>query len=174
MSAFDPIASPVDFFTIAGIRSPGIAELKGVALSRQIDERRGFGLMGATTVVKGQKLAHFSADIKLVTSAEFAAWDSFASTLARFNPRQDRAHGFTFDHPQTSQLGINAVVVEEIGSPVQTADGEWTASIKFVEHRRPRRMLATTDGSDEQNQPEDPVDREIQRLTAQLNEMADG
>ncbi len=169
---FDPLRAPVDYFEVAGRRSPGVAELEGVTLARTIDERKGFGLMGATTVVKGQKLARFTAKVRLFEPAHFDAWQTFVDVLRRFNPRQDRLRGFTFSHPQTDQLGISAVVVEEIASPVQTGDGEWTASIKLVEHRRPRPMLATTDGADAGAASPDPVDQEIERLTRQVQELA--
>lgn len=145
---FDPIGAPVDHFTIAGQQSPGVAELEGVTLSRTIDERKGFGLMGATTIVRGQKLARFTAKVRLFEPEHFDQWQAFVDVLRQFNPREDRMRGFAFSHPLTDQLGISAVVVEEIGAPSQTGDGEWTATIKFVEHRRPRRMLARTDGSE--------------------------
>ncbi len=171
---FDPLRNPVDYFTVAGQRSPGVAELQGVTLSRTIDERKGFGLMGATTVVKGQKLARFSASVRLFEVAHFEAWQTFVDTLRRFNPRNDRMRGFTFSHPQTDQLGISAVVVEEIGAPTQTGDGEWTAVIKFVEHRRPRPMLARTDGSEdgEPAEPPDPVEALIDDLRGEARGLA--
>lgn len=169
---FDPLRNPVDFFTIAGQRSPGVAELEGVTLSRTIDERKGFGLMGATTVVKGQKLSRFVAKVKLFEPQHFDEWQVFVDTLRRFNPRNDRLRGFEFSHPQTDQLGISAVVVEEIGAPMQTGDGEWTAAIKLVEHRRPRPMLARTDGSESGESSPDPVDQEIERLTRTVQELA--
>ncbi len=169
---FDPLSSPVDSFIIAGQRSPGVAELEGVTLSRTIDERKGFGLSGATTVVKGQKLARFVAKVRLFEPQHFVDWQAFVDVLRRFNPRSDRMRGFDFSHPQTDQLGISSVVVEEIGAPMQTGDGEWTASIKLVEHRRPRPMLATTDGSDGGPASPDPYDQEIEHLTRTVQELA--
>lgn len=169
---FDPLRSPVDYFEIAGQRSPGVADLEGVTLSRTIDERKGFGLMGATTIVRGQKLARFTAKVRLFEPEHFDQWQAFVDVLRRFNPRNDRLRGFSFSHPQTDQLGISAVVVEEIGSPVQTGDGEWTASIKLVEHRRPRPMLARTDGAETGPSSPDPYDQEIERLTRQVQELA--
>lgn len=168
---FDPINTPVDYFEVAGQRSPGVAELEGVTLARTIDERKGFGLMGATTVVKGQKLSKFTAKVRLFEAEHFEQWQSFVDVLRRFNPRADRLRGFAFSHPLTDQLGISAVVVEEIGAPSQTGDGEWTAAIKFVEHRRPRRMLATADGTEDATAV-DPVDREIEQLTSRMQELA--
>ncbi len=169
---FDPLRAPVDYFEVAGKRSPGVSELEGVTLSRTIDERKGFGLMGATTVVKGQKLAKFSAKVRLYEAEHFEQWQLFVDMLRAFNPRQDRIKGHSFSHPQTDQLGISAVVVEEIGAPTQTGDGEWTATIKFVEHRRPRPMLARTDGSDTGASSPDPYDQEIERLTTRVQDYA--
>ena len=175
MTTFDPIGSPVDSFVVGGMTSPGVSELDGVSLSRQIDERKGFGSIGAYTVVKGQKLAKFSASITLTTSEEFAEWESFIDVLRRFNPRADRIRGLSFSHPQTDQLGIQSVTVEEISSPKQADDmGRWVGVIKFVEHRRPSPMLASTNGNDSGASSPDPVDRQIEALTRTLNQLSGG
>jgi len=176
--SFDPIASPVDFIVLSGKRSPGIATLSGAALSRVIDERKGFGSIGATTLVRGQELAKFTVKIALSTPEDFAAWPEFAAHAKR-NPRSDaagnrtgRIQPFDIAHPILEDLGIRSVVVKAFHQPEATTDdGQWSYPIDFIEYKRRAPGLATTDGSTTDTS-EDPYDREIERLTAQVERLA--
>lgn len=176
--AFDPITSPVDFIVLSGKRSPGLATVSGSALMRQIDERKGFGSIGATTIVRGQKISPVVVKIRLFTKEHFAAWPEFRDLVKR-NPRTSESGArtgsispFDIEHPLLEEIGIRSVVLESLGQAEQTTeDGEWTYTIGFKEYRRPRLALASTDGSTNE-EPTDPVDREIARLTRQVERLA--
>ena len=144
--AFDPVAAPVDYVLLAGSRSPGIATIDGASSPRSWDERRGYGLSGATLVYKGLKLAKFTLELKLVTSEDFAAWDSWRPIVQR-PPAGQRPRALDIEHPITEMLGIRSVVVEDVLQPKQTGDGEWTIEIKLLEFRAPARAVVRPEGS---------------------------
>lgn len=168
--AFDPVANPIDYFTLAGERSPGTATIEDSDLASNWDERRGFGTSGAISIYRGFKLAHPVAKIVLTTSQHFTEWASFSAALKRPPPRT-RPRAMDIWHPILEDIGIRSVSVENLGQPVQTADGEWTVIVKFIEYRRPRLALARPDGSDG-GEAVDPVDAEINALVQQARDLA--
>ena len=163
--AFDPTKAPVDYILLAGKKSPGIAEIDRASSLRTWDERRGYGLSGATTIFRGVRLAHFIVRLRLYTAVDFASWAEFAVLVQR-PPTGERPRQLEIWHPILEDLGITAVGVEELGQPVQTRDGEWTIEIKFIEYRKLQPALSRPEGA--QAAPVDPVDRRIEELAAQV------
>jgi hypothetical protein len=90
-------------------------------------------------------------------------------------PFGERPRALEIWHPILEDLGIRAVVVENVLQPVQTADGEWTHEIKFIEYRRPQLALARPDGAQTTPQPQTERERQMQELldeNATLREIA--
>lgn len=170
--SWNPLSAPVDYVLLGGQRSPGLATIDGASSPRQWDERRGRGTTGATVVFQGIKLAKFTLSIRLITVEDWDAWDSWRQVVQR-PPSGQRPRALDIDHPITEMLGIRSVVVEDVGQPKQTGDGEWTIEIKLIEFRPPTPAIARPEASvDQPNAPTDPVDQVIERLTAQLQELA--
>mgnify|MGYP000712218754 CR=1 FL=1 len=71
--SFDPLTSPVDYFLLAGERSPGIAEVTSAPSPRELTERKGYGTSGAFVVFRGIKLVPIKITIKLYTPEDWAA-----------------------------------------------------------------------------------------------------
>ncbi len=166
--SFDPLAAPIDYALVAGKRTPGIAEIHGASSPRKWDERKGYGLSGATVVFRGVGLAKPTMVLRLYTAEDWAAWHEFAPIVAR-PPSGQRPRSLEIWHPILEDLGVRSVVVQDVSQPEQTTDGEWTITIKLIEFRRPVFALARPEGS--QTTVTDPVDREIEMNRARISQL---
>lgn len=162
---WNPIDEPVDYVLIAGVRSPGIAELQGFSSPRRWDKRGGYALSGSTLVYRGVDLAEGKLLLRLSTVEHWAGWSEF-SRLVQRAPLGERARSMDISHPFLEELGIRSVVVKDVLQPVETADGEWTVEIQLLEFRRPEFALATPEGS--QDRPTDPYEIQIAEESAVL------
>lgn len=145
---WQPLTEPVDYILLAGQRSPGLAEVTGADSVRELQERKGYGLGGATVVYKGIKLINPKVVIRLTTQADWDAWHEFAPLLKRA-PTGRRARAMDIWHPILEDQDVTSVLVESVSQPVRTKDdGEWSITIAFKEYRPPQRMISTPDGSD--------------------------
>lgn len=168
---WNPIAEPVDFVILAGQRTPGIAEVQGFRSPRNWDERRGYGLSGATLRFRGVGLASGKLIIRLTTEQDWADWEAFAPVVKR-PPVGERAHALDISHPILEQLDIRAVVVTDVAQPEQDDKGVWTITIELKEYRRPVIQLSTPDGAATTPEPQTEGQRMIAALTAQVQELA--
>lgn len=168
---FDPTTSPVDYVILAGQRSPGIANLDGASSPRQWDERRAYGQSGASLVYRGLKPAKFTLALLLISAEDWAAWDAWRPVVQR-PPTGTRPRALDIEHPITEMLGIRSVVVEDVLQPRQTGNGEWTIEIKLLEFRPPTTTVTRPQASADRAPVTDPVDAVIERLAAQVQELA--
>lgn len=136
-SAWNPFEQPIDYALVAGRRTPGLCDIEGAGSPRQWDERRGYGVSGATLVYRGLKLSTFTMRLRLYGEGDFRAWHEFEPTVARA-PTGERAQALDIVHPLLEEVGIRSAVVEDVLAPQQTADGEWTVEIRWKEFRQPR------------------------------------
>jgi hypothetical protein len=167
--AWNPIDAPINYILLTGQKSPGIADVEGASSPRKWDERNGYGLSGSTVVFTGLGLAKFVVRLRFYTAEHWAAWAVWQPLVAK-PPMGSRPRALDIWHPHLEELGIKSVVVEDVSQPKQTADGEWTVEIKFIQWRRPKLALAKPEGS--QAKPTDPYDQLIERLTTQVQELA--
>lgn len=172
--AWNPITQPCDYILLSGKKSPGMAVVSGGGASsiRRWDEREGFGISGAFPVFKGRGLARFSVKLKFWTPEhwnDWATWKGLVDKLPRkrFGEAGKDTGNLDIWHPLLEDVDIKSVCVAERMAPEQTADGEWTIDIRFLEFRRPKFTLAKPEGSEAT--PVDPVEEEIIKpLTEQL------
>jgi len=146
---FQPLTTPVDYVLLAGERSPGLAEVTGADSVRELQERKGYGLGGATVVYKGIKLIKPKISIRLITDQDWEDWHQWKRLVERA-PTGSRARAMDIWHPILEDQGVTSVLIENVSQPVQTNDSEWTITISCIEYRRPVRALATPAGSDTQ------------------------
>jgi hypothetical protein len=158
---WNPLEQPQDYALLGGQRTPGLCDLRDADSPRRIDERRGYGLSGATAIYRGIALSNFKMLLRLYTVDDWEAWHTFSPTVQR-PPSGQRARALDISHPLTEELGIRSVMVENVKQPTQTGDGEWTIEISLKEYRRPVRQLVRLEGSQASN---DPVDRTIEALS---------
>lgn len=166
--SFQPLTQPVDHITLAGQRSPGVADLTDTLSDSDIQERKGYGLGGAYAVYKGLKIAYPKVTIKLVTSQHWDDWHAWRPLIAR-PPTGRRPRALDIWHPILEDLGITSVLVKSYTQPTQTGDGEWSVVITFVEYRRPTRALVTPDGSD--TEPMTPGELAITAREAEIRDV---
>lgn len=179
--AWNPLDDPIDHFLLAGKKSPGIAELLGLASPRKWDEKKGYGTSGATIVYAGDGLAKFSAKIFLTTTEDWDAWHAFAPLVEKA-PDGSKPKALDIWHPQCEQKGIRSVVVEDVVGPARDGDdGRWVVEVKFIQYRAPKPALAKPKGSsnssagpggNKTNTEEDERDRLIRELTQQVKDLA--
>lgn len=167
--SFNPIGASIDYVTIAGQRTPGIAEIQGASSPRRWDQRRGYGLSGATVIFRGLTLAQFKILLRLYTEQDWQDWESFRPIVQR-PPFGERPRALDIAHPILADLNITSVVVEDLLQPAQTEDGVWTVEIRLLEYRRPTIALSRPDGSDAQ-QPGDEVEQRIDRNDARIRQL---
>jgi len=172
MAVLDPITLPCDYVVLDKTRkTPGLCEIVGASSPRNWEERPGYATAGAWLIFRGNKLAAFELKIRLYTPEDFAEWADLLPLLLR-PPQGKRPSALEIWHPFLEQLQIKSVVVEDVSAPVQTDDGEWTVSVKLKEYRKPKFALAKPESSSAP--PEDPVEKYIEALTKQVQELADG
>lgn len=87
---FDPLRSPIDYALVAGQRTPGICEIIAADSPRRWDERRGYGLSGATVVYRGAGLSRPTMLLRLITDQHWEDWRAFAPLVLR-EPSPDAA-----------------------------------------------------------------------------------
>ena len=166
---WDPYSQPVDKFTLGGKQSPGLCEVVGASSPRRWDELDGYGLSGARLRYKGLKLAYFSINIRLYSAQDWADWYAF-KPITEKAPLGKFAKSLDIFHPHLFDLGIASAVIENVSQATQTADGEWTIEIKFIEYRTPKVTIGTPDGAVATEA--DPVQAQIQQLLDQRNALA--
>jgi hypothetical protein len=172
---WNPIYEPCDYILLQGQESPGICELVDPSSPRNWDVQKGLGLSGAFCLFTGRDLSKFSALFHLYELKDWINWYAWAPIALKMPKRRFMGEGsrkkgdsgaLDIWHPLLEQLGIKAVVVENVIAPKQTGDGVWTAEIKFLEFRQPRFGLAKPEGAEAT--PVDPVDQTIDDLSSQL------
>jgi hypothetical protein len=169
MTAWNPLDLPIDKAVVAGRETPGLVEIIGASAPRRWDERKGYGLSGATVVYRGQGLAKFTVRLRLYTTQDWDDWHAWKSLVAAPPPGK-RAKALDIVHPLLADLEITAIVVNEVMQPEQSEDGVWQIDIKVTQFRSPKFSLAKPEAA--QATPVDPVDQKIEQLSKQFQELA--
>lgn len=165
-----------DWCLLGGERSPGLCTVIGADSPRKWDERVGFGLSGAWTIYLGIGVSSFSIKFKLYgkrdVSPDWVAWNKFDAAVLMKPPKNKRPKTLDIWHRELERLKIKSVGVKNVKQPVDLGKGEWEVEVEFIEYRLPKLTMAKPEGS--QAKPTDPVDKEIEALTAQLEALAAG
>lgn len=176
-SAWNPLEQPVNYALVGGRRTPGLCDIEGAGSPRQWDERRGYGVSGATLVYRGLRLASFALKLRLYSPEDWQGWHDFAPTVSR-PPTGERAQALDIVHPILEEVGIRSAVVEDVLAPQQTGDGEWTVEIRMREFRRPEVTTAAVTDSATSTRVDSNASlgrqAQIDALTARYNELAAG
>lgn len=173
---WNPIDEPCDYILLAGIKSPGLADVVGASDIRGWDVRKGMGISGAFSVFTGQDLSRFSVRLRLYTDTDWAAWYAWKPIVDKLPTRRGGGgkDSGVLDiwHPVLEGLDIKAVGAAEVMQPEQTDDGVWTVEIKFIEFRYPKLTLAKPEAA--AATPVDPVEEQIIKpLIEQVQSLAD-
>lgn len=166
-----------DFIAIGGKISPGVCEIVGASSPRKWDERKGYGVSGATLVYTGRGLGKFTANFTMWDDDDLDEWEEFADMLGK-EVTSRKGQSWAIAHPLVNlkPLSIMIVCVEDISQLTQMDDGGWKSSIKFIEYRAPKQIVSTPDKPtpDAPNptaSAQDKADLQIQALKAQIESL---
>ena len=168
--SWNPISNPIDYFILQGKKSPGIARVQRAGSPRKFDERGGYGASGSVLVFMGRRLATFDAVIELYTVDDWDAWRAFMPLTAR-PPIGQRPKSLDIWHPYLVDLEIKSCVVTDALQPEPMDQGGHSITIQFQEWRQLTQSLAKPEAS-KNAASTDPYDKEIERLTSQLDNLA--
>ena len=173
-SVLNPIESPeaYEVVTIAGIDSPGLAQVQSINRSYQWDVKVGKGAFGSTTTFTGRVPAEFSVLFTLWRSAHFAQWSRFVKRL-KYDPTKIRYNIETrwvsgvdavgIYHPSLAQLDIKSVVVKKINGISHKGKGVYETSIEFLEWFPPPKISVVATPASSTPVTGLPVDADVQR-----------
>jgi len=168
--AWEPITQPCDYIVLAGKKSPGYCDVYGAYDERDLAIRQPPFSTGAVILYKRRKLAEFSVRIRLYTLEQHTEFSTWRTVVDAKPGVRTKAAALDIQHPLLEQLDIKAAVVKSVSQFDQTADGEWSISIAFVESRPlPKQTLAKLDGA--KASPGDPVDQKIDENTAEMKQL---
>lgn len=171
--ALNPLRTPVDYAIVAGKRTPGIAFVEKADATLKWDQAQGYALSGAVARYTGDALVDFVLRIQLRTDADWEGWEAFKPVVAK-PPRGVRPKAISFWHPFTEDLGVSSVVVKLRTQPNPIDDGTvYEIQIGLMQFRRPTPRYAAPEAA-KTKESDDPYDREIARLTQQVQELAGG
>ncbi len=169
----NPISNPdaYDYVVISGVKTPGVARIVGAGSPRQWDKTKGPGVSGAWIKYMGTDLSEFSIILTIWTEEHWREWDAMRPMLLRQPVKPNDKH-FEVVHPQLSELGIRACAVKDIATPEQKDDGLWEIEIKMIQFREPKTAIGKPDAAKVKEQPMDHVDKAIQMMIGQVQELA--
>jgi hypothetical protein len=149
--------------------TPGVCEIVGASSPRKWEESTGPGLSGAILWYRGIALSHFSLRLTLYTVDDWTAWESFRGLVKR--PAIGKfGRAMDIEHPILAELGIVAVVIEDVRAPDQVENGVWMIEIMLIEYRRLTAAQGKADGAAADEH--DPVEDLIQKLHDQADSLA--
>jgi len=137
---------------LAGVATPGVAEVSGGTVSYKWDKKQSKGASGATSTFKGREISKPSFKLHLCRDY-YLGVDHVAAYLERVLPvlqgamRANKPQALDAYHPAWAANGIGALVIEEIGQLESKGNGLWTVEIKCSEYRPPKPAGGTPKGS---------------------------
>lgn len=171
-SQFGEPDSPVrlgDKAKLNGVDTPGVCQIIGAGSPRKWDKRDGYGWSGSWVVWAGNDLSSFSIVLSLYTQQDWLEWHAFKPIVLR-KPYNVRPKALSIYHPVLAEVGIIAVVIEDVKAPQQTNDGEWTIELQCLEWRAPKFALAKPDGAAATEV--DPVEQDIKLRREEFDSLA--
>ena len=186
---WNPLEQPIDYALVAGQRTPGFCTITAATRPRQWDERRGYGVSGASLVFRGTKLGTFTMRLDLYDEKHWEKWEEFRPILepisaadslraeraqrSVFRSPSPRAHGLDIVHPILEYVGIRAAVVTSLKAPEQDESGVWTVVIEWTEFRPPVVTTARVDGTKDSihREPQTEQERIIEGQIGRIHEL---
>jgi hypothetical protein len=162
LGSFDPVtfSQALDVVNLAGIDTPGRAEIGEWKRVNDYDVKVGKGTAGATITLKGQPPAKGSIKFYAWRPDHFARWDTILPLL-RWDPAKDKnKQAIGIFHPLLDDIGVSAVMPpESIGSWQHEGGLMFSRTIEFLEFVQPQAAnIATTPaGATDAAKPPDPA-----------------
>jgi hypothetical protein len=168
---YNPHTLPIDFVIVRGLPTPGVGTIQRAKRTIKVDEIGGYGVSGSVLVVHGRRLVPFDIVIKLTTPEDWAEWDNFKSVVLTM-PSGINAKALDVWHPWLVMLEVKSAIVTDVSQPEDDGTGVFTITISMIEFRRPKLTLASPVAAEQKPASTDPVDKYIEQLTNQVQELA--
>lgn len=183
MSGQNDILPPYElaqnYIVLGGKKSPGKCEIRGACREWEWIELAGWGLDGASLILRRRLLPEFEVDVKLTTQSDLDDWDDFYDAVLQspVSGRKDRSRGIGIYHPRLARIGIGSVVIVRVSQPVQGKGGSETYTIKMKEYRSPKFILTKPNGTipgvaQKQPKAKDALDLAIEQETAKVKQLS--
>jgi len=161
-----------DFPRIADKRSPLLTDVSGATSPRHWDEKKGYGLSGATLVYTGDGLAKPVLRFFAWRPEHFVAWEPFRTIVAK-PPSGAKPTAFSIEHPFLAELGIVSVVVEDETMWTQQDAGLYTKDVKLIQWRESKPALGKPTATQWMQAPaQSAADKAIDDLVKQVKALA--
>lgn len=155
-----------DYVKISGRRTPGLCEVIGASSPRNWDEIGGTGWSGGILLYRGIKLSHFSIRLYLYDTRDWNDWEAFRPLVQKSPLSRGIPKALDCVHPFLAELGIKALVIEDVRAPDQVDPGVWMIELMCIEYRKLRPSTGAVDGAEAT--PVDPRDQEIKELEGKV------
>ncbi len=136
------IPSLWEFILVAGVRSPGLAEVSGADRTYDWDTKTAPGTEGATSTYKGKGPVTFTVKLTFWDSEQIDQWNRFRSLL-KYESVKSVVKPVDIIHPALSQNGIGAAVTKKIGQLTHDGLGLYSVTVEFLEYFPPKKKDAT-------------------------------
>lgn len=173
--SWSPLKLPVNKFLLSGIWSPGSCQgPEGAGITRNLDERVGYGIDFAFLIFTGRKLAEWTMKMKLLTQKDwddYGAFHPLIEAVPRRGPVSNTTNGYTpgkaqlIWHPQLMILRITQCVVVEEGQPEIQEDMSTIIPIKFKQVKTAPKAAYAKPMAAEGKPPLTPEQIEVQSKT---------
>ena len=144
-----PYELALNYIVLGGEKSPGKCEIRGACREWEWLELAGWGLDGASLILRRRLLPEFEVDVRLTTQTDLDDWDDFYAKVLQspISGRKDRSRGLGIYHPRLARIGITSVVIVRVSQPVQSKGGAETFTIRMKEYRSPKFILTKPNGT---------------------------
>lgn len=132
-----------DYVTIGFDRSPGKVTVIHGSIPSDWDERKGYGLTGATLWPKGDSLGTFDLLFELWDEGDYGPYQTFynkyfAPEVKLITPGSLSPAALTIFHPVLAQAGLQECVVTGREPFLKDEFGLWSQRISFKRYRKPK------------------------------------
>jgi hypothetical protein len=173
-----------DYVRIAGMASPGKVTIIGLRRESAIDEREGYGLSGATSVPRGDKLARCTLHFEFWLDSQMTlggptpgsiGWNQyFLAWFSRVGagiPGGALPMAVGISHPVLEQFGVTQWLIADRGGLEHDEFGLYWCDIHLKEYRKPlpapqKPVAAIPAVSTTQPTAQDALDAQIEAASA--------
>jgi hypothetical protein len=126
--AFSPYASPIsnpaswDSIVVQGTTWTGKVDVKRATRAYRWQNKEPPGADGEFSTFRGKKGKTFGLEFYLWTDTHFANWAVFQTNFYYQGAKAGVVNPISVQHPALAYIGINTVIVEDIGSPEKVSD----------------------------------------------------
>ncbi len=129
------------------LKTPGVVTLSGHDRTIEWDIKAGAGQAGATTTLKAEKPAEFTASIYMTEEEEFGQWPAVRELLLSTVKPKTKGKALDVYHPDLAANGIKSVVLSSLGGVVHDKKGGQTITVKLLEYKPPKPVKVTPLGT---------------------------